>query len=70
MNLEDAEEIYKIKVLNQLPLNEKFDAIVVAVAHKSFEEISINNWNKLRSKNSIIYDLKGIVPRELSPDRI
>ncbi len=70
VNQEDAEELYKIKVLNQLPLNEKFDAIVVAVAHKSFEDISINNWNKLRSKNSIIYDLKGIVPRELSPKRI
>ena len=50
MNQEDAEELYKIKVLNQLPLNEKFDAIVVAVAHKSFVEISINDWNKLNNE--------------------
>ncbi len=70
VNPEDAEEFYKIKVLNKLPFNEKFDAIIVAVAHKFFEEISINNWNKLRNNNSIIYDLKGIVPRELSPYRI
>lgn len=70
VNLEDAEEFYKIKVLNKLPLSEKFDAIIVAVAHKFFKEISLNNWNQLLNKNSIIYDLKGIVPRELSPYRI
>tara|TARA_B100000401_G_scaffold72499_1_gene44411 strand:- start:2941 stop:4278 length:1338 start_codon:yes stop_codon:yes gene_type:complete len=70
VNPEDAKEFYKIKVLKKLPLNEKFDAIIVAVAHKFFKEISINNWNQLLKNNSIIYDLKGVVPRELSPYRI
>ena len=49
---------------------EKFDAIIVAVAHECFNKISISNWKKLLKKDAIIYDLKGIVPRELNPNRI
>ena len=70
VNTENAYTIYKTKVLNKLPLNEKFDTIILAVAHKFFENLSINTWKKLQKKDSIIFDLKGIVPRELNPNRI
>ena len=70
VNAENAFNKYDIEVLKKLPLNEKFDAIVLAVAHKFFEKLSVNAWLKLKKDNSIIFDLKGIVPRELNPIRI
>ncbi len=48
----------------------KFDAIIISVAHKEFKLIDINEWSNLRNKNNIIYDLKGILPRELNPMRL
>ena len=59
-----------MKILDQVPLKETFDVIVVAVGHECFKNISTDNWGKLRKKDSIIFDLKGIVPRELNPNRI
>ena len=66
----NANNFYNIKVLNKLPLKEKFDAIILAVAHKFFENLSINTWRNLQKNDSIIFDLKDIVPRELNPNRI
>ncbi len=48
----------------------KFDAIIISVAHKEFKLIDINEWSNLSNKNNIIYDLKGILPRELNPMRL
>ena len=48
----------------------KFDAIIISVAHKEFKLIDINEWRNLMNKNNIIYDLKGILPRELNPMRL
>ena len=70
VNAENAFNKYDIEVLKKLPLNEKFDAIVLAVAHKFFEKLSVNAWLKLKKDNAIIFDFKGIVPRELNPIRI
>ena len=70
VNCKNANNFYNIKVLNKLPLKEKFDAIILAVAHKFFENLSIKTWKNLQKSDSIIFDLKGIVPRELNPNRI
>ena len=70
IDINNAEDFYKVKVKNKLPLKEKFDVIIVAVAHECFNQISFDNWKRLIKKESIIYDLKGIVPRELNPIRI
>ena len=70
IKIKNAEDFYKVTIKNKVPNKEKFDAIILAVAHECFNEFSTKNWNKLRKENSIIYDLKGIVPRELNPIRI
>ena len=58
--------------LNNLPTDgsTKFDAIIVSVAHQEFRIIDINQWNNLMNINHVIYDLKGIIPRELNPMRL
>ncbi len=70
IDIKNAEDLYKVKITDKLRKEEKFDAIIVAVAHECFKKISISNWKKLMKKDAIIFDLKGIVPRELNPNRI
>ena len=59
------------EILHELPLKKlNFNIIVLAVAHKEFKSLGIKDWETLCGKSYIIYDLKGIVPRELEPLRI
>lgn len=46
---------YNIEIVKNMPQN-KFDGIVLAVAHKEYLEIDFNNY---LNKNGIIYDVKG-----------
>ena len=48
----------------------KFDAIIISVAHNEFKIINIKEWLNLTNKNNVLYDLKGILPRELNPMRL
>jgi len=45
----------------------KFNAIVLAVAHKEFEKIDLK---KYLAKKSVIYDVKGVLDRNLSNGRL
>jgi UDP-N-acetyl-D-galactosamine dehydrogenase len=44
-----------------------FDAIIVAVSHLEFREI---DWRKINNLGILIFDLKNIVPRNLTFDRL
>ncbi len=57
---------YDITVLNELP-KEKFDVAVLTVAHQRFIEISIKDLVKTLS---IIYDVKGFLPKESIDGRL
>ena len=48
----------------------KYDIVIVSTAHDEFKNINSKNWEKILEINNIIYDLKGIVPRDLNPLRI
>lgn len=48
---------FGLETSNKLPFK-KYEAIVLAVSHKEFEELNIKN---LLSQNGIIYDVKGIL---------
>ena len=48
---------YSLSTLTDLP-KEKFDAIILAVAHDEFKEL---NLQKLGSDKTIIYDVKGVL---------
>ena len=53
--------IYGISLRKEIP-SEKFDAIVLAVAHDEFREITVSNLKK--TPDSVVYDVKGIWKRE------
>ena len=67
---EDIKHNYKIDISNNLNIRKKFEVVICAVAHKQFQKLNKKEWNKIKKKNGIFYDLKGIIPRELKPIRI
>ncbi len=66
---EQAEQEYGIKPIVTLEDN-KFDAILLAVAHKQFKEMDIAQIRALGKADSVIYDLKYLFPAELTDERL
>lgn len=58
---------YNIDITNQLDASEKYDAIILGVAHKEFLSLDIK---PLLSDNAVVYDVKGILPREIVEGRL
>jgi len=56
-NEEEVKQEYGLKSTRLLPID-KFDAIIVTVAHNEFKEL---NYSELRKESSILYDLKNIL---------
>ena len=61
-----AEHEYGLTVTNELPAD-KFDAAIMAVAHNEFKEFAISSLVK---ENAVVYDVKGILPREIIDGRL
>ena len=51
---------YGIEVVRELP-DEKFDAVILAVAHKEFQDIDVRS---LVREGGVVYDVKGVLDRD------
>lgn len=49
---------YGLDIITKLPSDQKFDAIVLAVAHKEFVGLKVDS---LKTENGIVYDVKGLL---------
>ena len=58
---------YGIEVINHLPENESFDLAILAVSHNDFSNINIKS---LMKENSVIYDVKGFLDRNIVDGRL
>lgn len=56
-NPQEVMHEYGLEVVNELP-GEKFDAVVLGVAHNEFKEL---DFSKIRNEKSVVYDVKGIL---------
>jgi len=65
-NKEAVKHEYGIDIVNELP-DEKFDAAILAVAHKEFDNFDFAN---VLNDEHIIYDVKGILPRDIVDGRL
>lgn len=54
----EVKKEYGLDVITELPGSEKFDAIMVAVAHDEFKTLDISS---LKTDTGIIYDVKGVM---------
>lgn len=52
------------------PKFNKYDGIIIAVAHKQFKKMGIKKISKFGKKKNVIYDLKYIFPRENTDIRL
>lgn len=59
---------YGVDIVTELP-QDKYDAAIVAVAHRQFREMEID-FNQLLEKQHVIYDVKAIMPREIIDGRL
>lgn len=57
VNPEEVKHEYGLDAINKIP-DQKFDAIIHAVAHKEFSDIDIEVF---KNENAIIYDVKGVL---------
>ena len=52
--------------LLEFPTNQKYDVIVMAVAHNIFRKTPYDTFNKILNNKGIIFDLKGILNKEIN----
>ena len=65
----EAEHEYGISLIEQ-PKAGTYDAIVVAVAHKEYVELGVNGIRRLGSPNTVVFDIKHVLPKEASDGRL
>jgi UDP-N-acetyl-D-glucosamine/UDP-N-acetyl-D-galactosamine dehydrogenase len=64
----DAKQVFEeYEISLKESMDEEYDAIILAVAHKEFLEF---NWSKLRLNTSVIFDVKSILDKELVDSRL
>jgi len=67
VNSEDVKHEFGIDILEQIPEDSKYSAVVLAVAHEKFLGLSIRN---LVSNFGVIFDVKAILPKFLVDARL
>lgn len=68
-NPEAVKHEYGVDVVNELPEGEKYDAVILGVAHKQFEDLDIRGL-LADEASGVVYDVKGILPREIIDARL
>lgn len=66
---EEARNEYNVELIHELQ-NEKYDAIIIAVAHDEFKEMGIKKIRKLCKPESVIYDVKYTFKKDEVDGRI
>jgi UDP-N-acetyl-D-galactosamine dehydrogenase len=65
-NAEHVFQEYGVTVTNEVP-KAQFDAVILAVAHKEFLDMDVKAFAK---EGGVIYDVKGILPRDIIDGRL
>ena len=60
-NPEEVKHEYGLETITEIP-NEKYDAIILGVAHKEFLDLDLEQFKKTES---VIYDVKGVLKCEI-----
>ena len=66
-NKEHVIHEYNIDIVNNISNKEKYDTVILAVAHKEFQTLDIRTLVK---GNGVVYDVKGILPRDIVDGRL
>ena len=67
-SIEGCKYEYGIDIVSELPVGEKYDAIILGVAHSEFENLDLVALKA--SEQSVIYDVKGVLQRDIIDARL
>ena len=70
VDADEALRVYGLSVLASIPEGLRYQAVIAAVAHQQFIDLTEENWSLLLKSDGLLLDLKGIVPRSLNPLRL
>ena len=65
-NPEEVKHEYNVEITTTLP-KEQYDTIILAVAHKEFETLNLKEY---QNPQSVIYDVKSVLPKEIIDGRL
>ena len=65
-NVGHVKHEYGIDIVNTLP-QEQYDAVILAVAHNEFLSLDVKSLVK---DNGVVYDVKGLLPRDIIDGRL
>lgn len=65
-NADAVKHEYGIDIVKELP-KQRFDAVILGVAHKQFMDLDVT---RLVKEGGVVYDVKGVLPREIVDGRL
>ncbi|MBS3896687.1 nucleotide sugar dehydrogenase [Silanimonas sp.] len=66
----DAGREYGLALLDQAPQPGRYEAVVVAVAHRAFRELGADAIRAFARPEGVVFDVKGILPRDSVDGRL
>lgn len=66
---DEAKKEYGLDLINE-PKQNHYQAVVLAVAHNEFKELGAEKIRQFGTDNSILYDVKHILPKEMVDGRL
>ena len=70
VNKEDVLNEHNINIQSEIPINKAYKAVIIAVAHDQFKSLKENDWENILNENSVIIDIKNILPKEIKAIRL
>ena len=64
---QEVKDIYGLNSCRTLPPDARYDAIVLAVSHRQFENLDLD---ALKNPGAVIFDIKSILPKEMVDGRL
>ena len=70
VDIKEVNRIYNLNILQETPQGEKYDGVIISVAHREFIKKTQEYWESLINKNGVFIDAKGILNRKIDAIRI
>ena len=67
---DEAFNEYKLDIQDKIPSKKIFKAIIIAVAHDQFKLLKKSDWERIKSSNSVLIDIKNILPNDIEAIRL
>ena len=66
----EAKTIFGIDCISEAPEPGQYDGIVLAVGHEQFIAMSAKDIRALGRKGAVLFDVKGVLPKDESDGRL